>query len=86
MINKLYIRKSLQKNKTSYIHIVLIITLSIVVINIFSIYMDAVFNGDEPVFNGMTGKYETTVPTEQILLFNTLTVIFAIIGANKSVS
>ena len=74
MINKLYIANNIKKNKASYINIMLIITISIVIINILNIYMDAVHYGDEL-------RGQSSVPAEQVMLFAILTVVFAVIGA-----
>lgn len=76
MINKLYIRKNIQKNISSYINIVLIITVSMIIINILNIYMDSVSYGVE--IESLT--VETSVPQEQIILFNVLKFFFAVIG------
>ena len=76
MINKLYIRKNIQKNISSYINIVLIITVSMIIINILNIYIDSVSYGAE--ISSLT--VETSVPAEQILLFNILKVFFAAVG------
>ena len=76
MINKLYIRKNMQKNISSYINIVLIITVSIIIINILNIYMDAVIYGAE--ITSLT--FNSSVPQEQILLFDILKIFFAAVG------
>ena len=77
MLNKLYIQKNIKRNFSAYLHVMLIITISIITVNILNIYMDAVFYGDELLGN----TKQSSVPTEQIILFNILTVIFAGIGA-----
>ena len=74
MINKLYITNNIKKNKASYINIMLIITISIIIINILNIYMDAVYYGDEL-------RGQSSVAVEQVMLFNILKVVFAVIGA-----
>lgn len=46
MIESLYIKNNLRKNLSNYINIILIITISIVTINILNIYLDSLFYGD----------------------------------------
>lgn len=76
MFNRLYIRKNLRQNFSEYVNIILIITISAVIINILSIYSDAVVYGNKL----KNPDILDSMPYEQIVTLNVLKIVFMLIG------
>ncbi len=57
MINKLYIKTNIKNNITVYINIILIITVSIIIINILNIFLDSVIYGSNLVGTEISKGY-----------------------------
>jgi len=74
MLNKLYLKKNIIKNLKQYIHLALIFIISIVVVNILSIYMDSLIYGDKLKYSEYLNI--SAVSVEQIFLFNILKFVF----------